>query len=92
MISNLFYVSGDPCKQPQKIPSRAPEVKCKNGRLEGAFISDNGYIVIGMLQTKNTRGRNAENYSGRCESRREGGYRWGMGKIFLRVANITRID
>merc|ERR1712209_120104 len=34
--SGDVHVIGDPCVHPERIPSRAPEVYCENGRLVGA--------------------------------------------------------
>jgi len=92
-------VIGDPCISPEKIPARAPEVKygCKNGKLSGATKSDNGYIIIGMAQSKKNiekkdGGMKASSIANRCKSRADRGFQGGMGKIFIDVANINRIS
>merc|ERR1711865_1331998 len=42
-----FMVIGNPCKQANRIPSEAPEVRCSaQGELIGAPVSDNGYIIL----------------------------------------------
>merc|ERR1712193_318759 len=45
-------VIGDPCVQSQRIPRRAPEVRCVNGRLEGATRSARDHVVIGRIQER----------------------------------------
>jgi len=89
-------VIGDPCIQPNSIPSQAPEVYCRNGELVGATKSNNGYIVIGMLQSEplqTIRGYyEASMISNRCENRANQGYRSGMGRIFVQVASINPIS
>lgn len=90
-------VIGNPCINPSKIPSRAPEVYCKKGELAGATKSDNGYIIIGMAQSASAiaahrGGKQAASIKGRCEYRASQGFQSGMGKIFIEVASINRIS
>ena len=59
-----FAVIGNPCDRPEEltvpfiqpfdrretsIAESAREVRCENGKLEGATLSDNGYPIIGMF-------------------------------------------
>ena len=92
---NLPNYLGNPCVRPERIPSQAPEVHCENGDLVGATKSDNGYIVIGMLQSREfqrSRGYyEASMISNRCQNRARQGYRSGMGRIFIEVASINPI-
>merc|ERR1711920_308188 len=59
-----FAVIGNPCDHPEELTRPfddpfgrgqsllqhdAPEVRCNNGVLEGAPLSDHGYIIIAML-------------------------------------------
>merc|ERR1711973_1081423 len=81
-------VIGDPCVHPERIPSRAPEVYCQNGRLVGATRSTNDHIVIGMLQSGGGYNQ-ASQISNRCQRRKNQGYRSGMGRIFVEVASIN---
>jgi len=88
-------VIGDPCVHPERIPSRAPEVYCQNGRLVGATRSTNDHIVIGMFQNQEryVYGNNqASQISNRCSRRKSQGYRSGMGRIFVEVASINPIN
>merc|ERR1712156_172888 len=85
-------VIGDPCVHPERIPSRAPEVYCQNGKLAGATRSTNDHIVIGMLQTEENSRNQASRISNRCSRRKNQGYRSGMGTIFVEVASINPIN
>jgi len=84
-------VIGDPCIHPNRIPTRAPELQCENGRLAGAYRSRGGHIVIGMLQEPQTSHYQARMISDQCARRKRQGYRSGMGKIFVEVASINPI-
>jgi len=88
-------VIGDPCVQPERIPRRAPEVRCVGGRLEGATRSAHDHVVIGVMQT-GERGQTtyykAEMVDSRCRARKQAGYRSGMGRIFVEVASINPIS
>ena len=60
-----FAVIGNPCDDPDQLTAKwrdpfgrrgmtsiaasAPEVRCNNGKLEGATLSDHNYIIIGMF-------------------------------------------
>merc|ERR1712055_383658 len=85
-------VIGDPCVQPQRIPRRAPEVRCVDGRLEGATRSANDHVVIGLMQTGAESYYTADMVDGRCRARKQAGYRSGMGRIFVEVASINPIS
>ena len=37
------------CANPSAIPKAASELECKDGKLQGATLSDNGYVIIGMI-------------------------------------------
>ena len=88
----MTFLSGNPCIHPDRIPSQAPEVYCRNGELVGATKSDNNYIVIGMLQPGTSGGYyQASMISNRCANRASRGYRSGMGRIFIEVASINPI-
>merc|ERR1719163_2144640 len=52
VVTHNYLVIGNPCADPDAIPEEAPEVYCKDGELEGAILSDHGYIIIGMLHTE----------------------------------------
>jgi len=84
-------VIGDPCVQSQRIPRRAPEVRCVNGRLEGATRSARDHVVIGLMQTGEQTYYTAEMVDTRCRARKQAGYRSGMGRIFVEVASINPI-
>ena len=93
LIFLLF--SGDPCVHPERIPSRAPEVYCQNGRLVGATRSSQDHIVIGMVQSGQRYAFGnyaASQISNRCTRRKNQGYRSGMGRIFIEVASINPIN
>ena len=93
-MSNFFsFLIGDPCVNSSKIPSSAPELYCKNNVLQGATLSANGHVVIGMLQPSTAPAKmKAEKYEQKCDSRRKNNYKWGMGKIFVRVTSINPIN
>lgn len=87
-------VIGNPCADPDKVPTQAPEIGCTNGELDGATKSDHGYIIIGMLHTGSeaTKPAFAEaELTAECAERRAAGYRSGMGTIFREVALISEI-
>ena len=90
-IYNVGTGSGDPCVQSQRIPRRAPEVRCVNGRLEGATRSARDHVVIGLMQTGEQTYYTAEMVDTRCRARKQAGYRSGMGRIFVEVASINPI-
>ena len=82
--------AGDPCIDPTKIPKEAPEVICKDGKLENAHRTNNDNIVIGMVQPQGQAGSNrASDLNAECSKRRDNGYGGGMGTIFAEVAKIN---
>ena len=93
--TDFSFFSGDPCVHPERIPSRAPEVYCQNGRLVGATRSNHDHIVIGMVQSEQRYvfgNYQASQISNRCTRRKNQGYRSGMGSIFVEVASINPIN
>ena len=89
-----FLVIGDPCSDVSKIPGQAPELKCKNGKLEKAIRSDNGHIIIGMLHEKplGTDYFKMGVTDSDCKARADAGYPSGMGTIFREVAQISALE
>eukprot|EP00931_Biecheleriopsis_adriatica_P051160 TRINITY_DN29648_c0_g2_i1.p1 TRINITY_DN29648_c0_g2~~TRINITY_DN29648_c0_g2_i1.p1 ORF type:complete len:407 (+),score=56.61 TRINITY_DN29648_c0_g2_i1:84-1304(+) len=71
----------------------APEVQCDRGRLVGATMSDNGYVIISLFF--DTAGQNnfqdETDFEFMCEDRKQHGYNSGMGEIFRRVAAIAPV-
>ena len=45
----LAYLGTGRCADPNAIPAAASELECKDGKLQGATYSDNGYVIIGMF-------------------------------------------
>lgn len=88
-----FMVIGNPCKDPDRIPWEAPEVRCdSSGNLEGATVSDHGFIIISMFfDDDGTAAQEESMYDGYCKERAENGYNSGMGEIFRKVAMINPI-
>lgn len=103
-------VIGNPCNNPKAlhepfvqpfdkrrttIAASAPEVKCMSaGRLEGATMSDNGFVILSLLfdaSGKNEQLANDE-YRSMCDDRKDAGYNSGMGEIFRRVAAISPVQ
>ena len=101
-------VIGDPCSDPTKIPDQAPEVVCSNGAsspgkliapksssTSGAFYSDHGYVIIGMIHDDVIGGKTdfwTEEVGATddaCTDRSAAGYQSGMGTIFREVAKIS---
>jgi len=73
----------------------APEVRCDSaGRLEGAYLSDGGYIIISMFFDEDPSHRSMDEslFKGMCKERAEAGYNSGMGEIFRKVAAISPIN
>merc|ERR1712086_999328 len=89
-----FLVIGDPCADITKIPSQAPELQCKNGKLEKAIRSDNGHIIIGMLHEKplGTDYFKMGVTDSDCKARADAGYPSGMGTIFREVTQISALE
>lgn len=108
-----FAVMGNPCKNPAALTTpytdpfsgrtetleySAPEVKCSaDGSLEGAEMSDNGYVIMAMFFEDGGQASMEQSYfegwdSSPCAKRAEGGYRSGMGLIFRKVASANPIS
>lgn len=104
-----FIVIGDPCTHPSflnepwknfgeetTLATSAPELYCKAGRLGGAYKSDHGYVIIGMLiPLKSTTAKAQDSSSPEikkyCNARASTGFASGMGQIFRRVAGVAPI-
>lgn len=88
-----FLVLGNPCeKDPSLIPRQAPDAKCSGERLVKATYSDNGYVIIGLLQDFGRISPQDEvQVADHCDHRANTGYRSGMGTIFREVAGINPI-
>jgi len=84
-------VIGDPCIDESRIPQEASELKCNNRVLEKTTLSRGGHIVIGMLQKATYSVNTAQSKQAQCDNRRLNNYQWGMGKIFLKVAQINPV-
>lgn len=106
-----FAVIGNPCDRPGElsksfvqpfdrrsttIEREAQEVRCgKGGRLEGATMSDNNFVIISMFfdASKRSSGfQDESDFEFMCEDRKNQGYNSGMGEIFRRVAAISPIE
>jgi len=88
-----FMVIGNPCDKASQIPYEAPEVRCQEGRLLGAPMSDNGYVIIAMFFDDLGEPANKEEmFKEHCEDRAAQGYNSGMGEIFRQVAGISQIE
>lgn len=103
-------VIGNPCEKPQEltrpfvqpfdgrsttIAASAAEVRCsRDGRLQGATMSDNGYVILSLFfdASADTGTLANDEYSSMCEDRKNQGYNSGMGEIFRRVAAITPVE
>jgi len=86
-----FLVLGDPCKDPSNIPLEAPDVTCKDGKLEKATLSVSGFPIVGMLQdyvASKTFQEESAVLGSACVDRESDGYHSGMGTIFRDVAKI----
>lgn len=72
----------------------APEVRCdENGKLEGAYLSDGGYIIISMFfdEDPELQAMDESYFEGMCKQRADAGYNSGMGEIFRKVAAISPV-
>lgn len=101
-----FAVIGNPCHRPEDLSKpfddlsggettlerEAPELRCQNGKLEGAHVSDHGHIIISMFFDENQSSKSIDEamFNGKCEERAKAGYDSGMGQIFRKVAAISR--
>jgi hypothetical protein len=73
----------------------APEVRCdQNGKLDGAYLSDHGYIIISMFfdEDPSLQSMDESMFAEHCRQRAEAGYNSGMGEIFRKVAAITPVN
>jgi len=85
-----FYGRGE-----TTIKQEAPEVRCdESGRLEGAYLSDHGYIIINMFFDEDPALKSMDEslFAGMCKERADAGYNSGMGEIFRKVAAITPVN
>jgi len=103
-------VIGNPCDRPRELTRRfvqpfdgrrttiaesAAEVRCGvGGRLEGATMSDNGYVILSLFfDASSDHGVTANSeFASMCEDRKNNGYNSGMGEIFRRVAAISPVE
>jgi len=107
-----FAVIGNPCLHPEKLTeqhddpfrngqkfslaSSAPDLRCQNGVLQKAILSDHGYVIIGLLQdigsfTASDFITDDMSMSPRCAQRAQTGYASGMGTIFRLAAGISPV-
>lgn len=99
-------VLGNPCAHPEQLDvehedvfnggtytlkQSAPDLKCSDGSLDGAVMSDNGYVIIGMIHDHPDAIENQELLDV-CVERAQSGYRSGMGTIFRIAAAISPIS
>lgn len=111
--SYQFVVMGNPCKNPVAMTApytdpfngqmttmseQAPEVKCDvDGSLQGARMSDNGYIIMAMFFEDLGQPSMEQSYfegfaDSPCAKRAAGGYQSGMGLVFRKVAGASPIS
>jgi len=111
--SYQFVVMGNPCKNPVALTTpytdpfsgemttmsqQAPEVKCNpDGSLQGATMSDNGYIIMAMFFDDRGQKSIEQSYfagfaGSPCAKRAAGGYQSGMGLVFRKVAGASPIS
>lgn len=72
----------------------ASEVRCNEaGKLEGAYLSDGGYIIISMFFDEDASMQSMDEsiFEQHCTQRAEAGYNSGMGEIFRKVAAISPV-
>jgi hypothetical protein len=104
-----FAVLGNPCHRSQELDvpfhdafgrgtttlkSQAPEVRCSGNKLEGAYLSDHGYVIISMFFDEDPALNSMDEsmFEGHCTQRAQAGYNSGMGEIFRKVAAISPIE
>jgi len=89
-----FLVLGNPCLvDGSLIPRQAPDAKCNGEELVKATESDNGFVIIGLLQDLSRTPPQVDiQVATHCHERALGGYRSGMGTIFREVADINPIS
>jgi hypothetical protein len=103
-------VIGNPCNKPRAlytpftqpfdgrqttIAASAPEVQCtSDGKLEGATMSDNGFVILSIFfdASGDTEQLANDEYRSMCDDRKDHGYNSGMGEIFRRVAAISPVQ
>jgi len=76
------------------LKQEAPEVRCdESGRLEGAYLSDGGYIIINMFfdEDRSLSSMDESVFERMCTERKEAGFNSGMGEIFRKVAAISPV-
>jgi hypothetical protein len=84
-----FYGRGE-----TTIRREAPEVRCDaHGRLDGAYLSDHGYVIINMFFDEDPAQSSVDEsmFANHCKQRADAGYNSGMGEIFRKVAAITPV-
>jgi len=104
-----FAVLGNPCDRPEELTKpfvqpfygrgettlarEAAEVRCNDGKLEGAYLSDGGYIIINMFFDEDPSLSHMDEsiFEQHCKQRAEAGYNSGMGEIFRKVAAISPV-
>eukprot|EP00746_Dinoflagellata_sp_MGD_P069604 gnl/MRDRNA2_/MRDRNA2_28495_c0_seq1.p1 gnl/MRDRNA2_/MRDRNA2_28495_c0~~gnl/MRDRNA2_/MRDRNA2_28495_c0_seq1.p1 ORF type:complete len:284 (-),score=55.22 gnl/MRDRNA2_/MRDRNA2_28495_c0_seq1:138-989(-) len=103
-----FAVIGNPCNHPEELSKpfeqgsqgqstltqEAPELKCDNGKLHGAHVSDNGHIIISMFfdEDQSLKSIGESEFQDMCKQRAAEGYESGMGNIFRAVAKISPVN
>lgn len=105
----MVAVIGNPCDRPAAltkpfvqpfdgrsttIHQAAPEVQCdRNGKLIGATMSDNDYVIISLFfeDSKRSGFQDEADFEFMCEDRKQHGYNSGMGEIFRRVAAVSPV-
>jgi len=79
-------------RQETTLAREAAEVRCSaDGKLEGAYLSDHGYIISSMFFDEDPQLKSMDEsiFKGHCEDRAANGYNSGMGEIFRKVAGIS---
>merc|ERR1719217_1518682 len=85
-----FYNRGE-----TTLKNEAAEVRCdQNGKLEGAYVSVHGYIIISMFFDEDSSLNSMDEtiFEGHCTQRAAAGYNSGMGEIFRKVAAISPVN
>merc|ERR1711920_805751 len=73
----------------------APEVRCDSRHnLEGAYVSDHGYIIIPMFfdEDPSLKSMDESLFEDHCTKRAAANYNSGMGEIFRKVAAISPVN
>jgi len=76
------------------IKQEAPEVRCDAaGKLDGAYLSDGGYIIINMFfdEDPSLNSMDESLFAQMCTQRADAGYNSGMGEIFRKVAAVSPV-